>query len=126
MPLRATLPPPPGVAENVTVPLRFPVLVGLKTMRTVQDAPAANVVTPDVQSPAEPLWMENSLLVEFRVTGPLVSPPEFVMAKLCALLDEPGGTGPKLRLVMPPLLRLAGSNPTPDTVTLPPPPGDAE
>ena len=42
------------------------------------------------------------------------------------VLDEPGGTGPKLRLVMPPLLRLAGSNPTPDTVTLPPPPGDAE
>jgi hypothetical protein len=70
--------------------------------------------------------MENSPLVEFRVTGPLVSPPMFVMAKLCALLDEPGGTGPKLRLVMPPLLRLAGSNPTPDTVTLPPPPGDAE
>jgi hypothetical protein len=78
-------------------------------MRTVQNAPAAKKVTPDVQSPTEPLWMENSPLVEFRVTGPLVSPPVFVMAKLCALLDEPRATGPKKRIAIPPVPRSAGT-----------------
>jgi hypothetical protein len=114
------------VAEKVTVPLRFPLAAGLKMMRTVQDAPAAKVVTPDTQSPPEPPWMVNSPLVAVRVTGPLVCSPVFVMAKVSGLLDEPGGTGLKVRLVMPPLLRLAGARPIPDTVTLPIPPGDAE
>ena len=108
------------------VPPRVPVAAGVKTMRTVQDAPTVKVVAPDTQSPASPPRMENSLPVEVRKMGPLDWFPVFVTVKLCTLLDEPGGTGPKLRLVMPSLLRLAGSNPTPDTVTLPPPPGDAE
>ena len=79
VPLRETPPLPPCVAEKVTAPLRFPLADGLKTMRTVQEAPGAKVFTMDPQSPALPLWIANSLLLEATEMTPLVDSPVFVI-----------------------------------------------
>jgi hypothetical protein len=82
VPVRLTLPLPPGVAEKLRTPLRLPLAIGVKMMRTVHDAPAASVVTPDTQSPVNPLWITKSASVEATLIGPLAVCPVFVMVKL--------------------------------------------
>jgi hypothetical protein len=121
-----TLPRPPGSAEKLTVPLRSPVAFGENTMRTVQDAPASRVVTPESQSVPVGSRTANSLLSDVTLTGPLRCWPVFVMLKLCTSLAEPDSIDPKESSVVVPDESVAGERPLPDTRTLPPFPGLAE
>ena len=83
----ATTELPPGVAETVIWAELGPARLGAKTTRTAQDALAAKVVVPDMQSPALPLWTTKSVLFDVTTIFPLVCWPAFLMVKVVTLLD---------------------------------------
>jgi hypothetical protein len=85
VPDTATVPLPPGAAENVMVPERAPAAAGLKPMRTVH-VPFGASAFP-VQSPATPDRTENSLLSEVTAIVPLLRGPVLVTRKLCGGLE---------------------------------------